>query len=42
MKQEPQKRRWTADEGEPPTKIAAIQKSEEDKEPPQVMEGNHE
>nr|XP_029707765.1 uncharacterized protein LOC115254417 [Aedes albopictus] len=42
VKQEPQKRRWTADEGEPPTKIAAIQKSEEDKEPPQVMEGNHE
>lgn len=42
VKQEAQKRRWTGEEGEPPSKIAAVQKAEEDKEPAQVMEENNE
>lgn len=40
-KQEPQKRRWTGEESEPPSKIAAVQKLEDNKEQSQVMENTN-
>lgn len=41
VKQESQKRRWTGEDIEPPSKIAAVQKLEDDIEPMQVIEENN-
>lgn len=42
VKQEPHKRRWISEEKEPPSKIAAVQKNEDDSEPEKVTEANNE
>lgn len=41
MKQEPRKRRWDGEDQEPPTKIAAVQKVEDDMEDVKVNDAEN-